>query len=97
MTEDEVLKVMSIVSGVLALLLTISETLAWSKCKWNSITEFLVNRNVSCTRDVESQTAAAANYTLARRAMHSRAPTPIDEDFVHNYVQTYMQKKYGEK
>jgi len=95
MSEDELLKLLSIVSAVLALLLSISEALAWSKCKWNSISELLVGRQNSCTREQETQTVP--NITIARRAMHSRAPTPIDDEFVNNYVQTYFKTKYGDK
>lgn len=34
------IEILSIVSGVLGLLLVISETIGWSACRYNSITEF---------------------------------------------------------
>lgn len=79
MDEDELLKVLSIVSGVLAVMLSISEALAWSKCKWNSISEFLLRRDISCTRDPESQlpvTPIIRPPPLAR-VMRNRPPTPV--------------------
>ena len=45
-TETQVL---ALVSSLLGLLLSISEILAWSKCPWNSISEFLLKRNIGCT------------------------------------------------
>jgi hypothetical protein len=53
--DDE--KILAVLSASLGLLLVISEVLAWSKCRWNSISEFLLMRNISCIkpRDIESQ------------------------------------------
>jgi hypothetical protein len=34
------IEILSIVSGVLGLLLVVSETIGWSACRYNSITEF---------------------------------------------------------
>lgn len=35
------IEILTIVSAVLGLLLTVSEILAWSTCKYNSITQFV--------------------------------------------------------